>query len=74
MEQRCRRRGNRRLTAAGERMPGKCTGTAADTLERNERRMFTNLIKSMGMRVIYPQNPGDKPAPDANAIYKTLMK
>ena len=55
-------------------MPGKCTGTAADTLERNERRMFTNLIKSMGMRVIYPQNPGDKPVPDANAIYKTLMK
>jgi len=46
----------------------------ADTLERNERRMFTNLIKSMGMRVIYPQNPGDKPVPDANAIYKTLMK
>ena len=44
------------------------------SLERNERRMFTNLIKSMGMRVIYPQNPGDKPVPDANAIYKTLMK
>jgi len=47
---------------------------AMSSLERNERRMFTNLIKSMGMRVIYPQNPGDKPAPDANAIYKTLMK
>ena len=42
--------------------------------EKEERKWYTDLIRSFGMKVKYPANPGQEATPNANAIYKKLMK
>ena len=38
-----------------------------------EQTMYEDALKSLGLKIKYPKKPGEKPMPDAAAIYAKLM-